>query len=206
MSRPGYDALADLYVQTFESPYPTPADRRIIEGFADLVVESGIAGTVVDVGCGPGQVTAHLVASGLEAVGIDPSAEMLGHARRLHPHVRYLADDARLRAEELCEIPVAAILARYSLIHVSPSDIPAILAGWAARMPSGAMICIAGQASDVVGEVVEFDHRVARAWRWHPDAVSEALRRAGFDEHSRMVIRPDAHRRFPEATLIARRR
>ncbi|WLP90549.1 class I SAM-dependent methyltransferase [Gordonia sp. NB41Y] len=206
MSRPGYDALADLYVQTFGSPYPTPADREIIEAFAGLVVESGLAGTVVDVGCGPGQVTAHLVASGLDAIGVDPSTEMLRHARRLHPHVRHLADDAHLCAEGLREIPIAAILARYSLIHVSPSDIPEILTGWAARMPSGAMVCVAGQSSDVVGEVVEFDHRVARAWRWHPDAMSEALGRAGFDEHSRTVVRPDAHRRFPEATLIARRR
>lgn len=55
-------------------------------------------GTVLDLGCGIGLDVARLESAGLTAIGIDPSAVMLGHARARTPTATGLAqaDGARL--------------------------------------------------------------------------------------------------------------
>ncbi|MGW4848298.1 class I SAM-dependent methyltransferase [Nocardia brasiliensis] len=46
-------------------------------------------GPVADVGCGPGEVTAHLHELGVDAFGIDLSPAMIDVARRDHPGLRF---------------------------------------------------------------------------------------------------------------------
>ena len=82
------------------------------------------------------------------------------------------------------------------------SDVRAVLTDWARRSRPGTVVLLAGQAADEPG-VHEFDHLVARAWRWHPDPVADALRDAGFAERWRTVSRPDAVHRFPEFHVCA---
>ncbi|MGW6694422.1 class I SAM-dependent methyltransferase [Rhodococcus sp. NPDC054953] len=206
MTQPGYDALADLYSETFPSAYQTALERHTIAAFAELVGDGPAEGVVVDVGCGLGGITADLTARGLEVIGVDPSRGMLDIARRDHPHLEFACDDALLGSVDFGGRPVRAILARYSLIHVPPADVPAVLARWAALTGPGALVAVAGQSTDTPGEIVEFDHVVRRAWRWHPDALARALADAGFDEEWRMTSRPDVLHRFPDVHLVARRR
>ncbi|WP_072813665.1 class I SAM-dependent methyltransferase [Rhodococcus zopfii] len=204
--QPGYDTVADLYADTFPPTCMTPLERAVVAAFAESVREGPVDGLVVDVGCGVGHVTAELSNRGLDVVGVDPSREMLRVAQNLYPALRFEQDDARLAATDLAGRSVGAIIARYSLIHVPPSDIPDVLAEWASRTGSGAVLAVATQSSDAAGEVAEFDHAVAPAWRWHPDRLAEALATAGFDEMWRTVSRPDPSHRFPEVHLVARRR
>ncbi|MFE0751560.1 class I SAM-dependent methyltransferase [Gordonia sp. NPDC058843] len=204
-SQPGYDALADLYAETFPSPFTNILQRHAFGAFVEHIRESGVAGTVIDVGCGPGLLTAELAARGLDALGVDPSSEMLRIARSKHPELRFVSDDARLDAPELAGVTVAALLARFSLIHLPPEAVPEVVAGWFDRMAAGAVVLVAGQTT-TVDEIVEFDHRVAPAWRWHPNRMSAALADAGFDEEWRTVHRADDDHRFPEFHLLARRR
>ncbi|PTR21881.1 methyltransferase family protein [Rhodococcus sp. OK519] len=204
MEQPGYDALANLYAETFPNPYLTPLERQVIAAFADLVQESPTEGVVLDVGCGTGDVTADLADKGLDVLGIDPSIEMLSIARRKYPHLDFIHGDAHL--DELPDVTIRAILARFSLIHIPPSEVAAVLDYWSTRISSGALVVVACQSTDAAGEVIEFDHVVARAWRWHPDRLAATLADAGFDEVWRTVSRPDANHRFPEVHLVARRR
>lgn len=203
--QPGYDALADLYAETFPSPFTNILQRHAFDAFVEHVRGSGVTGTVVDVGCGPGLLTAELAARGFDVIGVDPSTSMLRIARSTHPAVGFVSDDARLGAPELAGVTVAAILARFSLIHVPPDAVPEVLAGWAERMDAGSIVLVAGQASADEG-IVDFDHRVAPAWRWHPDRMSAALADAGYDEEWRTVHRADDDHRFPEFHVLARRR
>ena len=201
MSQPGYDALAALYADTFPTPYQSPLESHAVACFADAVVGQAIAGTVIDVGSGVGHVTAELSRLGLDVVGVEPSSGMRAIAQSTYPDCRFIEDDAHL-AGPAAGIRVGAILARYSLIHVDPTTLPEIVETWAARVSDGGHLLIAGQALDTEGHA-EFDHRVARAWRWNPDALATILRDAGLDEAWRMISRPDAEHRFPEFHLLA---
>lgn len=206
MKQPGYDALAELYTETFPSPYLTPLERHVVHAFADLVAAQDGTGVVVDVGCGPGEVTADLAQRGLNVLGVDPSAQMLAIAHRKYPECRFTQDDAYLSGPEAPE-NIDAVLARFSLIHVPPAEIPAVLSAWRARMKPGALLAVACQAADgATDTVVEFDHLVTRAWRWHPDHLAKVLADAGFDEMWRTISQPDDDHRFPEVHLVARLR
>jgi len=48
---------------------------------------------ILDVGCGPGQLTAEIAGSGAEVLGIDLSADMVAAARSNYPHLRFEVAD-----------------------------------------------------------------------------------------------------------------
>lgn len=204
VGQPGYDALADLYAQTFPTAFQSDLERHVVDCFVDLLLtEDAGMPSVVDVGCGPGHVAGHLADRGCAVVGVDPSRAMLDHARRTHAGITFLAGDARAGDAplETC----AGVLARFSLIHVEPTALPGIVRGWHRRVRAGTLLLVAAQASDDSG-VHEFDHLVSRAWRWHPDSLAQMLGDNGFDEEFRVVSRPDADNRFPAVHLLCRSR
>jgi trans-aconitate methyltransferase len=49
---------------------------------------------ILDLGCGTGQLTAEIAASGAQVVGLDSSPEMLGQARQNYPHLKFVLADA----------------------------------------------------------------------------------------------------------------
>ncbi|CAM3719602.1 class I SAM-dependent methyltransferase [Tsukamurella ocularis] len=198
MTQPGYDALADLYAETFPDPYAFPIERHAAAAFAEAA--AGRPGRTVDVGCGLGHVAADLAGRGLDVLGVDPSPAMLGHARRLHPELPFVDGDASLAA--LPDGPIAAILARFSLIHVEPAAVRAAVRDWSGRVGAGTPVLVAFQAADEPGPPLAFDHVVAPAWRWHPDEFARLLAEAGFTESWRIVHREKDYR-FPMAHLLA---
>lgn len=194
----GYDAMADLYAETFPEPYQYPIERHACAVFAEAA--AGRAGRTVDVGCGLGHVAADLAARGLDVIGVEPSRAMLAHARRLHPGLTFIDGDATLAG--LPDGPIAAILARFSLIHVEPAAARAALAHWSGLVTAGTPVLVAVQASDDPGPPLAFDHAVAPAWRWHPDELARALADAGFTESWRIIHR-DKDYRFPMTQILA---
>jgi len=200
MTQPGYDALADRYAAMFPGPYQSPIEQHAVAAFVDRIAGPGV---VVDVGCGIGHVAADLDRRGLDVVGCDPSPAMLAIARRTYPHLMFIDDDATLRG---VRDPIAAIIARFSLIHIPPDELAEIVERWAHRLCPDAPVLIASQSSDTPGAAAPFDHPVAPAWRWHPDELSRVLADNGFDEDWRIVSRPDAAHRFPSVHLLALRR
>lgn len=201
---PGYDAMAQTYADLTPDAFQAPTERAAVDAFAQHVLESQLGRTIVDVGCGTGQVAAYLTDAGFGVTAVDPSVGMLDQARLAHSDITFVQDDATLHSVDLDA--AAGVLARFSLIHVTPDRMRNCLHDWATRLRPGAMLLLAGQSTDDPG-VEEFDHAVARAWRWHPDTLVAALTAAGFDEVWRTVARPaDGFHRFPEFHVCATRR
>jgi SAM-dependent methyltransferase len=199
VTQPGYDALADRYAEMFTGPYQSPIEQHAVAAFVEKV---GSPGVVVDVGCGIGHVTADLDRRGLDVIGCDPSPAMLAIARKRYPQLTFIDGDATLAG---VTDPLAAILARFSLIHLPPDEVSDILRLWADRLRAGTPILIAAQSSDLPGPAIPFDHAVAPAWRWHPDELSRVLADNDFVEEWRIVNRPDTVHRFPGVHLLAHR-
>ncbi|MDN5900281.1 MAG: class I SAM-dependent methyltransferase, partial [Brachybacterium sp.] len=72
----------------------------------------------------------------------------------------------------------SGILAWYSLIHVGPVGLPAALAALGGALEDGGTVLM----SYFAGPRVEpFAHPIATAYRWTPEDMARALRRAGFE-------------------------
>ncbi len=83
--RDAYAALADRYIELFGAIEHVHADdlamiRRHL---------AGRAGPVVDLGCGPGHLTAYLDSLGVDVSGIDPVPAFIAHAAAAHPGSRF---------------------------------------------------------------------------------------------------------------------
>jgi trans-aconitate methyltransferase len=204
--QPGYDALAAAYDEAFPSGYGSTLERHAVDLFEEELLAAGLVGPVLDVGCGTGHIAHDLASRGVDVMGIDPSAAMLSIARKRYPALRWHQDDATLGRLPDDHPSLAGIVARFSLIHVEPVSVPGILARWTGRLQTGAPVMVAFQCSDDHARPwIEFDHKVARAWRWHPDAMSGALTAAGLTESWRLVAQPrGGHHRFAECHLVHR--
>ena len=85
-----YAGLAPRYLELFEE---VGRYRSVVERFLEKATSERSTGLrVLDVGCGPGHLTATLPAS-IEVVGLDLSAEMVELARRARPAGRYEVHD-----------------------------------------------------------------------------------------------------------------
>ncbi|WP_210417168.1 class I SAM-dependent methyltransferase [Citricoccus sp. SGAir0253] len=205
--QPGYDELAELYDRTFPGPWQRPLDRHCLDAFADALPRGG---TVLDVGCGTGHVTVELAFRGFNTIGVDPSAKMLEIARKRYPSQPWIEGDARYPADSevvRSAAPVVGILARFSLIHVPPAELPAVLESWARHTGTGCQVLVVFQCLlDSEQDTEEFAHAVAPAWRWNPSSLARLLEAAGFSERWRVIVCPDEEHPYPECHLVAVRR
>lgn len=201
-TRTAYDSIAALYTELFANGLEDlPLDRAMLVAFADLVRADG-GGPVADLGCGPGHVTALLHSLGLDASGIDLSAEMIAIARAARPDLRF--DVGSMTALDLEDGRLGGVLARYSIIHTPPERLPQVCAEFHRVLAPGGHLLLAFQAHDDPSELAEsFDHKVALAYRWSPDRVTDLLTRTGFTEKARLLRAPaEDERGFPQAHLL----
>jgi hypothetical protein len=138
--RTAYAAVAGVYAD------------HLIEEFAEEPFESwllrdvvGRAGPhpVVEVGCGPGHVTAFLASAGAEASGIDLTPEMVAEARRRFPEGEYAVGDLRRLMRPDNDAGWGAVLAWYSLIHLAPTELPEAVASLTRPLLPGGLLVVA---------------------------------------------------------------
>ncbi|TSE00437.1 class I SAM-dependent methyltransferase [Skermania sp. ID1734] len=192
--RVAYSALADRYISGFGSlDHVHQDDLGLLEKY--LV---GVSGPVVDAGCGPGHLTAHLVSRGVDARGIDLVPEFIGHARNAHPCVPF-------QAESFMPLPaddddLAGIIAWYSLIHLQAAQVCEALTEFhRALAPEGVLVLGFFDGDDVE----PFDHKVTVAYRWPLNVMAELVNDHGFTVAETLTRTDPGHR--PHAALVARK-
>lgn len=115
--RAAYDAVARAYDDALGAELDgKPLDRALLD---ELVRLAG-AGTIGDVGCGPGHVTGFLGARHRDVVGIDLSPGMIAVARERVPQVAF-------QVASMLQLPAAnrawsGAVALYSIIHLSTAE------------------------------------------------------------------------------------
>ena len=151
-TRSGYDAVAQAYGDRFADELDgKPVDREMLDDFARDV--EGL-GSVVDLGCGPGQVAAYLAAHRVPVVGVDVSPGMVTSARQRHPHLDFEVGDMRNLA--FGGGTLAGIVAFYSIIHIPRDEIPAVLAEQRRVLRPGGLLLLAFHVGDRVEHIDEF--------------------------------------------------
>ena len=119
--RSSYDAVATFYADHLvDELRGLPFESWLLDRMLDHVGGQ----PVVEVGSGPGHVTAYLADRGADATGIDLSPAMVNEARRRFPGRSFEVGDLRRLSRPAASPGWAAVLGWYSLIHLAPSELP----------------------------------------------------------------------------------
>lgn len=158
-TRRDYDAMSVRYAEFARDPANTSAPARgMVHAFAEVVLGRAGDVSVLDVGCGPGQLTAMLADLGLAARGVDLSPALIGLARQARPDLAF--DVGSFFALDFDDDRFDALLAHFSLIHTRPDDVPAALAEWTRVLRPGGVLLVGFQSSDEGIRLWEpFDHK-----------------------------------------------
>ncbi|MFI9049160.1 class I SAM-dependent DNA methyltransferase [Streptomyces sp. NPDC053427] len=204
-TRAGYDAIAAAYTEHFRGGFEKePLGRAMLGAFAESVRGDG-GGRVLDVGSGPGWVTAYLASLGLAVSGVDLSPEMVALARREHPGLRF--EEGSMTALEVADGALGGVVAWYSLIHLAPEAVPGVLAEFHRVLAPGGRLALGFQVGEEPREYAEaFGQRVSLVFhRLSPERVAGQLRAAGFVVAARLEREALSDEPTPQAYLLARK-
>jgi ubiquinone/menaquinone biosynthesis C-methylase UbiE len=143
-----YEAIAEEYAERFGDDLTgNELDRSVIAAVVERLAADAV---VLDVGCGPAQLAAHLAGQGRRAVGLDLVPAMLRLARERTPGLPLVNAD-------LLRLPTRpgrldAILAWYSLHNLPRALLPSALTEFRRALRSGGLLLVAthgGRAEDV---------------------------------------------------------
>ena len=111
---------------------------------------------MVEVGCGPGHVTAYLADAGADASGLDLSPAMVAEARSRFPDGSYEVGDLRRLMRPTYGAGWSAVLAWYSLIHLAASELPEALAALTRPLLPGGWLVVALHAGSEIRHLDEW--------------------------------------------------
>lgn len=181
--RTSYDRVADRYVEMVAASSlgdirVQPWLRGMIDGFADEVRDLG---PVLDVGCGPGTVTAYLRGRAVDATGVDLSPRMIDHARRLHPDCSFSVASAT--ELELEPASFGGILGWWSLFNLPREVLGQVLRAFHDALVAGGQVIVATHVGDDDLQRTEAYGGVPVTWttyQWQPEQLVDLLAAAGF--------------------------
>ncbi len=146
--RTSYDSVAEAYADRLSDELlgKMPFECWLL----DRVAAQADGGPVVEVGSGPGHVTAYLADAGADATGIDLSPGMVAQARTRFPDGDYQVGDLRKLMRPISAPGWSAVLAWYSLIHLAASELPDALGALTRPLAPGGWLVVALHAGSEV--------------------------------------------------------
>jgi SAM-dependent methyltransferase len=205
--RDSYDRVADNYAEMVLTTgigdiRRHPWHKAAIDAFADSVAGSG---PVLDVGCGPGTVTAYLAGRGLDVTGVDLSPRMIDNARRLYPQCRF--DVASATELDLAEASLGGVLGWWSLFNLPRDVLPQVLARFARALKPGGHLITATHVGDADLVRTEAYGGVAVRWtthQWRPEQLVALIEEAGLRLVAELRL-PAEEYAGPGVVVMARR-
>ncbi|HEY7592620.1 MAG TPA: class I SAM-dependent methyltransferase [Actinophytocola sp.] len=197
-TRESYDVVARDYADVVPERFAKdPFGRAMIAAFAEVV-----RGSVADLGCGPGQVTAHLAALGLDAFGLDLSPRMVAVAKERYPRLRFAVGS--MTGLALADGALGGLVAWWSIVHTPPAELPVVFAEFHRVLAPGGYALVGFHAGDrhrrpehAYGHPVRLD-----VYRFPPDRVAALLEDAGLTVTARLTTEGES---APQACLLARK-
>jgi SAM-dependent methyltransferase len=198
----GIPPLDDFDYLAFEDRFRGPEDEvRIRQAVhADRLAATG--GPVADLGCGRGEFLELLRDRGIEAIGVDASAEMAG-----------LAGAKGLRAEHadlfswLAARPAGSlggILCSHVVEHLWPADHVRLAHLCASALrPGGLLILETPNPKSLIAGAINFSCDPTHLRPAYPETLAFMLERAGFEDVAIEYLAPvpDDHRATPVTTV-----
>jgi cyclopropane fatty-acyl-phospholipid synthase-like methyltransferase len=172
----GYDAMAEQYLATKKVD-----DPDTLAGLESLARALSPGARVLDLGCGAGvPVTKWFAEHGYLITGVDVSEKQLELARELVPGATFLKAD--MSTLDFSALTFDAVTAFYSIIHVSRTEHPALLARIHNWLKPGGAFLATWPLTEWEGEEENWEGWGASMWWSHygADRNIDMLRDAGF--------------------------
>jgi SAM-dependent methyltransferase len=201
--RAGYATVARAYREhLIDELANKPLDRAFLGAFAERC-----HGPIVDLGCGPGQVTRYLADRGASVEGIDLSPQMVEEATASHPGLAFRVGD--MFALPHADGALAGIVAFYSIVHLRSDElVPPLREMHRVLAPAGLLALAFHIGTDEVHVDELFGCATSLDFYFHlPDTVIAALAAAGFVLEARLDREPYSGAEHPSRRcyLLARR-
>lgn len=165
----GFDLWADNYDKSVglsdeDGSYPFAGYRAVLNAIYGRVLRAG-AEKVLDIGFGTGTLTAKLYAAGCQIYGQDFSDRMLALAQEKMPKAQLLCGDFSTGlAEPLTEQRYDAIIATYSLHHLTDTQKVAFLRELSALLREGGCLYIGDVAFENRGALQACREEAGELW------------------------------------------
>ncbi len=143
----------EQFVELYDIDNPAGDDHAYYRALADAIQ----AKKIIDLGCGTGLLTRTLATPGRLVIGVDPSATMLGYARRQPgaEAVTWIQGDATMLAGT--GDADLAVSSGNTMMHIAPGAFPTVLGSLGAALRPGGVFSF------------ETRNPGAREWeRWNP--------------------------------------
>ncbi len=181
---------------------PYPWLRAALDVFAEAVRDLG---PVLDVGCGPGTVSAYLAERGVLVSGVDLSPRMIHHARRHYPHLDFAVGSATTFHAEPASL--GGVLGWWSLFNLPRHLLPGVLGSFAEALVPGGQIVIGTHVGDDDVVRTEAYGGVPVAWTtylWRPEQLSRLIEGAGLEINAELRL-PARGLSRPQVLIAAQR-
>ncbi|WP_114597582.1 class I SAM-dependent methyltransferase [Renibacterium salmoninarum] len=202
-TRTAYNTVAADYEKLLRHELDSKfLDRAILAGFAEYVLTC----PVLDIGCGPGRVTAHLRALGVDSSGIDLSPSMIAVAKERHPNIQF--DVGSMLALALPDASLAGVLAWYSIIHLPPTLLPEAFEEFARVLRPGGELLLACQSGNEARHIADaYGHQIdLGVFRLPPEEICTLLEAVGFTIRATTLRAPEDYEKTPQAFIFATKR
>ncbi|MBP2320691.1 SAM-dependent methyltransferase [Kibdelosporangium banguiense] len=184
MTRDAYDTFAETYASEVPARFAKdPVLRSMLSAFA-----AQVTGPVMEVGCGPGHVTAHLASLGLSVSGTDLSPRMIEVARRTYPDLQFSV--ASMTALDLADGTLGGLVSWWSLLHLPPDVVPVAFAEFRRVLaPDGLLVVGFAVGDEILRPESAYGHDVTfDAYMRQPKDVEAHLTQSGFAVTATMTI------------------
>lgn len=203
----GTTAPAELSKARSEEAYADLEERyrgteeEIRERFRGYLERLPTRGRALDLGCGRGETLELLAEHGLEARGVDASAEMVRHCRE-----RSLDAVEGDLLDGLADVPadsLAVVTSIHVVEHLPPTSVDRLVRlAWRALSPGGILVLETPNPLSMAVSARSFWIDPTHLRPVHPDGLAAVLESAGFTAVERLELRPfGPDERLPEIDL-----
>jgi SAM-dependent methyltransferase len=157
--------------------------------------------SILDLGCGRGEMLTVLEEHGLTARGVDQSEEMVAHCRNLDLTADRI--DLFSALEQAPEGSLGGVLSVHVIEHLEPTDLDRLVRlAWRALEPGGSLILETPNPLSLVVAARNFWLDPTHRRPVHPATLMLLFEQAGFDPVERLDLRPfEMEDRLPEIDL-----
>jgi SAM-dependent methyltransferase len=185
-TRDSYDAVATTYAARFlDELAGKPIDRSLLD-----LLAAQARPPIADIGCGPGHVARYLHERGTRTLGFDLSPRMIETAAAAHPGIGFHVAD--MRTLPVPDHSWGGIVAFYSIIHIPPPELPAVLAEFHRALRPGGIALLSFHLGSELRHLDDlWEHPVSLDFQFYERApVERHLTAAGFLVDAYLERRP----------------